>query len=232
MSTNHREFKDALYEQFARIGKAVANPHRLELLDLLAQSERRVEDLAREAHLPIANASQHLQALRRARLVESRRQGTAIFYRLADDRVFQLWQAIRDLGEARLAEIDRLADEFLADRGRFEAIDAPALLRRIEQDDVIVVDVRPVEEYRSGHIPGARSIPADELADRLAELPAARDVVAYCRGPFCVFADEAVALLRARGYRAMRLVDGLPDWRSAGLPVATTDANGENAHDR
>ena len=219
MNNEQRAFKDALYEQFARVGKAVANPHRLELLDVLAQGERRVEDLAREANLPIANASQHLQALRRARLVEARRQGTSIYYRLADERVFRLWQAIRDVGEARLAEIDQLAQTYLRDRHHLEAIDAATLRRRLQDEDVVVLDVRPAEEYRAGHIPGARSIPVAELAERLDELPPERQIVAYCRGPYCVFADEAVALLRARGYRAWRLVEGLPDWHAAGLPI-------------
>jgi rhodanese-related sulfurtransferase/DNA-binding transcriptional ArsR family regulator len=220
MSNDHRAWKDALYEQFARIGKAVANPHRLELLDLLAQGERRVEDLAREANLSIANASQHLQALRRARLVEARRQGTSIFYRLGDERVFRLWQAIRDLGQVRLAEVDALVRTYLEDRSQFEAVDVVKLQRLLDEDAVTVLDVRPAEEYRAGHIPGAHSIPIDELATRLQELPAAREVVAYCRGPYCVFADEAVALLRERGYSASRLSEGFPDWRAAGLPVA------------
>jgi rhodanese-related sulfurtransferase/DNA-binding transcriptional ArsR family regulator len=219
MNGHHRAFKDALYDQFARIGKAVSNPHRLELLDLLAQSERRVDDLAREADLPIANASQHLQALSRARLVERRRDGTSIYYRLADDQVFRLWQAIRDLGEAHLAEVDALARTYFTDRSHFEAVDAVTLQRRMHEDEVIVLDVRPVAEYQAGHIPGARSIPADELAARLDELPLDREIVAYCRGPYCVFSDNAVALLRAHGYLAARLGDGLPDWRAAGLPI-------------
>jgi rhodanese-related sulfurtransferase len=219
MNSSHRPFKDQLYDQFARVGKAVANPHRLELLDLLAQGERRVEDLAREAALPIAHASQHLQALRRAHLVEVRRVGTSIYYRLADDRVFRLWQVIRELGEARLSEIDRLTQTYLADRTTLEAIDAATLLERLRTDDVIVLDVRPDAEFRAGHLPGARSIPVAELAERLHELSPDRQIVAYCRGPYCVFADEAVALLRARGYRAARLAEGLPDWRAAGLPV-------------
>jgi rhodanese-related sulfurtransferase/DNA-binding transcriptional ArsR family regulator len=218
---NHREFKNRLYEQFALIGKAVANPHRLELLDLLAQGERHVEDLAREAALPIANASQHLQALRRAHLVEVRRDGPYAFYRLADDRVFRLWQALRDLGEARLAEVDRIVQTFLGDRGGLEPVDAPTLLRRLSDEDVVVLDVRPAEEYQAGHIPGAHSIPVAELERRLEELPPGCEVIAYCRGPYCVFSDEAVALLRAHGFRAQRLAVGLPDWRSAGLPVAT-----------
>ena len=221
MNTNHRPFKDALYDQFARIGKALANPHRLELLDLLAQGERRVEDLAREASLSIANASQHLQTLRRARLIEARRDGTSIYYRLADERVFRAWQAIRDLGETRLAEIDQLTHVYLTDRDQLEAVDAAALLRRLDDGETIVLDVRPTEEFRAGHIPGARSIPIAELENRLQELPPGREVIAYCRGPYCVFSDEAVALLQARGFDARRLEVGLPDWRAAGFPVAT-----------
>ena len=220
MSTDHRPFKDALYDQFARIGKALANPHRLELLDLLAQGERRVEDLAREAALSIANASQHLQALRRALLVETRRDGTSIYYRLADERVVRAWQAIRDVGDARLAEIDQLTHVYLKDRDQLEAIDATTLLYRLQGGETVILDVRPPEEYRAGHIPGARSIPIAELEDRLQELPPGRPIVAYCRGPYCVFSDEAVALLHARGFDARRLAVGLPDWRSAGLPVA------------
>jgi rhodanese-related sulfurtransferase len=227
MNNDHRAFKDALYDQFARIGKALANPHRLELLDLLAQGERRVEDLAREASLPIANASQHLQALRRAHLVEARRDGTSIYYRLGDERVFRLWQALRDLGQARLADVDALVRTYLEDRDQFEAVDVLTLQRLLQDEDITVLDVRPTPEFRAGHIPGAHSIPFDELAARLHELPEAREIVAYCRGPYCVFADEAVALLRARGYRASRLAEGFPDWRAAGLPVASAMIPGE-----
>jgi rhodanese-related sulfurtransferase/predicted transcriptional regulator len=218
---NHREFKNLLYDQFARVGKAIANPHRLELLDLLAQSERTVEELAREAGLSFANASQHLQALRRAQLVDVRREGPYAHYRLADERVFRLWQAIRDLGEERLAEIDRLVESFLGDRQSMEAIDSATLQKLLRDDEVVVLDVRPVEEFRAGHIPGARSIPIAELGRRIEELTAGRKVVAYCRGPYCVFSDEAVMLLRDRGFQATRLRDGLPDWRSAGFPVET-----------
>ncbi len=221
MNTNHRPFKDALYDQFARISKAVANAHRLELLDLLAQGERRVDELAREAHLSVANASQHLQALRQAHLVETRRSGTAIHYQLADERVFRLWQAIRELGAARLAEIEQLAGVYLNDRSDFEAINAATLRRRLRDDDVLLLDVRPAEEFSAGHIPGARSIPVGELESRLQELPLDREIVAYCRGPYCVFSDEAVALLRSHGYQALRFTEGLPDWRAAGLPVDT-----------
>ena len=220
MNNDSRAFKDALYDQFARIGKAVSNPHRLEMLDLLAQGERRVEDLAREAHLPIANASQHLQALLRAHLVERRRDGTSIYYRLADDRVFELWQAIRELGAARLAEVDALARTHF-DEGRREAIGLVELRERQRDEPIILLDVRPSHEYRAGHLPGAISMPVDELPDRLHELPKRRPIVAYCRGPYCVFADSAVRLLREHGYRATRMIDGVPDWQAAGFPVET-----------
>jgi rhodanese-related sulfurtransferase/DNA-binding transcriptional ArsR family regulator len=222
MDSSHRSFKDPLFDQFARIAKAVANPHRLELIDLLAQGERRVEELAQETSLSIANASQHLQTLKQAGLVDTRRAGTSIYYRLADEQVFRLWQAIRDVGEARLAEIDRLTRTFLTDRSQFEAVDATTLLQRLGDGDITVLDVRPEVEYRSGHIPGARSIPIAELEERLQEVPRDREIVAYCRGPYCVFSDEAVALLRANGFRALRLAQGLPDWRAAGLPIATS----------
>jgi rhodanese-related sulfurtransferase len=212
---DHRLFKDKLFEQFARVGKALANPHRLELLDLLAQGERTVEDLAREAGMSVANTSRHLQELRAARLVE----GLYGYYRLADERVFAAWRAIRDLGEARLAEIDRLVGTYLTDRDSLEAVCAEELLAKMREEGVVVLDVRPEEEYRSGHIPGARSVPVERLEAYLEEIPRDREVVAYCRGPYCVFSDEAVALLRSRGYRARRLQEGLPDCRAAGLPV-------------
>ena len=229
MKTVHREFKDSLYDQFARVAKAVANPHRLELIDLLAQGERRVDDLARESGLSIANASQHLQTLRQGGLVVSRRDGTAIFYRLADEQVVRLWQAIRAVGEARLAELDVLTRMYLHDRAELDAIDATTLRRRIEDGDVVVLDVRPVQEYRSAHIAGARSIPITELANRLQEVPCDLEVVAYCRGPYCLFSDEAVVLLRERGYQARRLDVGLPDWQLAGLPIETSNSARERS---
>ena len=216
---NKRQFKDELYEQFARIGKALSNPHRLELVELLAQGERTVEDLAVEANLPIANASQHLQVLRAAQLVDVRRDGLYAYYRLSDERVFRVWQALRDLGELQLAEIDRLVESFLQDRSPRQSINAAELVERIEAGDVLVLDVRPELEYHSGHIPEARSIPIDELEARLGELPREQEIIAYCRGPYCVFADEAVILLQKHGYRARRLVEGLPDWQARSLPV-------------
>ncbi len=214
-----RIFKDLLYEQFARIGKALSNGHRLELLEVLAQGEHSVETLAQETGMSVANASQHLQVLRAAQLVDVRRQGIYIYYRLADERVFALWQAMREVGEARIAEIDRIVQTYLHDRSLLQPISAAELLRRLTEGNVILLDVRPAEEYAAGHLPDALSIPVADLEARLSELPQDREIVAYCRGPYCVFADEAVALLRTNGYRARRLEQGLPDWRTLGLPV-------------
>jgi rhodanese-related sulfurtransferase/DNA-binding transcriptional ArsR family regulator len=213
-----RTFKDRLYGEFALLGRALANPHRLELLDLLAQGERSVEALAAEAALSLANASAHLQVLRRARLVEADRRGVQVIYRLAAPEVFELWRGLRDLGASRLAEVDRLTRDYFTDRDKLAAVDSAELRRRLGSG-VVVVDVRPEVEYRQGHIAGARSIPIAELERRLAELPRDREVVAYCRGPYCVYADEAVRLLDLHGYRARRLTDGLPEWRAAGHPT-------------
>jgi len=220
-----REFKDRLYGQFARIGQALASPHRLELLDLLAQGERSVEELAREASMSIANASQHLRTLHQAELVGNRRDGTRVLYHLASPDVWALWQALRTTAETQLAEIDRVTAAFLGSRHEMEAIGPDELLRRLAEDDVILLDVRPALEFRQGHIAGARSIPVDELEERISELPEDRPIVAYCRGPYCVYADEAVELLAARGRKAQRLTDGYPEWAAAGLPIET-GANG------
>jgi rhodanese-related sulfurtransferase len=213
------EFKARLFAEFSRIGKALASPHRLQLLEVLAQGERSVEELAAELGIPVANASQHLQVLRSARLASARRDGLYVRYRLASPRVFRLWQVVRDLGRERLAEVDQVAAQFLKHRDEMEAIGAKELCRRLREGDVVVLDVRPRTEYAAGHIAGARSVPIDELAKRLREIPAGREVVAYCRGPYCVFADEAVALLRKRGRRALRLAEGFPDWEALGFPV-------------
>jgi rhodanese-related sulfurtransferase len=218
-SDEKRAFKNQLYEQFARIGKALASPHRLELLEVLAQCERTVEALAEETGMSVANASQHLQVLRAAHLVEVRREGISMYYRLTDESVFRLWQALRSVGEAQLAEIDRVVQTFLRDRERLQPVGAHQLLKLLSDDQVILLDVRPANEYEAAHLPHARSIPVTELEARLAELPIDREIVVYCRGPYCVFADEAVALLQARGYQARRLAEGLPDWRALGLPI-------------
>jgi rhodanese-related sulfurtransferase len=218
-ATEHREFKDRLFEQFARVGKALASPRRLEIVDLLAQGERTVEEIARETAMSVASASQHLQALKAARMVEARREGLYIHYRLADEEVFRTWQAVRALAESRLAEVDRVVEAYLEDREALEAVDATELMERLSDGSVVLLDVRPGEEYRAGHIPGALSVPVDALEAALQTLPKDRELVAYCRGPYCVFSDEAVVFLRARGYRARRLRQGLPDWRAAGMPV-------------
>ncbi len=218
-----RQFKNQLFDQFARIGRALSNPHRLELLDLLAQGERSVEQLAAEADLSVANASQHLQVLRQAELIVARRDGVRVLYTLAGPEVFVLWQALRAAGESRLAEIQRVVATFLTDRAHMEVVGLEELRRRLANGEVTLLDVRPVLEYRQGHIAGAQSIPVDVLPERITELPPNRLVVAYCRGPYCVYADEAVALLRARGVPAARLAAGYPDWKAAGLPVSTAE---------
>jgi rhodanese-related sulfurtransferase/DNA-binding transcriptional ArsR family regulator len=218
-TTAKRHFKDGLFEQFARIGKALSSGRRLELLELLAQAERTVEDLAAETAQSVANTSQHLQVLRQAQLVETRREGKYIRYRLADENVLRLWLALRDLGETRLAEIGRLVQTFLNDRGSLQPVTCAELQKRIKDGSAVVLDVRPAEEYEAGHISGARSIPVMELRARMKEVPRNRLVVAYCRGPYCVFADQAVTLLRGAGYRAFRLERGFPDWQIQGMPV-------------
>jgi len=215
----HREFKDRLFGQFARVGKALASPKRLEIVDLLAQGERTVEEIARETARSVASASQHLQVLKAARMVEARREGLYIHYRLADEDVFRTWQAVRALAESRLAELDGVVEAYLQYREELEAVDAAELMERLSDGNVVVLDVRPEEEYRAGHIPGALSVPVDALEAALQTLPRDQEMVAYCRGPYCVFSDEAVAFLRSRGYRARRLRQGLPDWRAAGMPV-------------
>lgn len=216
-----RIFKDVLYEQFARIGKALSNGHRLELLEVLAQGEHSVETLALETGMSVANASQHLQVLRTAQLVEVRRDGIYQYYRLADTQVFTLWQVMRQVGESRIAEIERIVETYLRDRSLLQPLSAAELIQRLTDGNIILLDVRPSAEYAAGHLPDALSIPIAELKTRLVELPREREIVAYCRGPYCVFADEAVSLLRAHGYHAHRLEQGLPDWRALGLPVVS-----------
>jgi rhodanese-related sulfurtransferase len=219
VTTPHRRFKDAIYGQFARIGKAISAPKRLELLDLLCQGPRTVDALAQQAALSIANASQHLQVLRAARLVDAEKKGLYVEYRLADPEVCRFFVALRGLAEARLAEVDQVTRAYFDQRGAMEAVEADELLRRVKRGEVTVLDVRPAEEYRAGHIPGALSIPVVELKARLKELPKAREVVAYCRGPYCVMAVEAVELLRKKGFTARRMEDGVADWRARGWRV-------------
>ena len=217
----HRDFKNRLYGLFAQIGKALANPHRLEILELLAQGERTVESLATEMGLSLANTSQHLQALRHAALVERRKDGLFVFYRLADAGVFELSAAIRHIAEGRLAELDRLVHEHFASRAGAEPVELAELLRRMRSRDVVVLDTRPADEYAGGHIAGAISVPVHQLQRRLRGLPKRKSFVAYCRGPYCVYADRAVEILQSSGRRAQRLREGFPEWRAAGLPVDT-----------
>jgi len=202
----------------------LASAPRLALLDLLRQGPRTVEAIAREAGLTLANASQHLKVLRQARLVETEKRGVFVTYRVADQAVDDFYGALRGLGEARLAEIQQIAHAFVEKRGRLEAIDKLRLIERIRAGEVILVDVRPTEEYRAAHIAGAVSLPLEDLAERLGDLRIEQDVVAYCRGPYCVLAPEAVQLLRGRGYRAIALGDGVAEWRAQGLPVAVGGA--------
>jgi rhodanese-related sulfurtransferase/DNA-binding MarR family transcriptional regulator len=214
-----RARKTALYEQFARVGRALANPTRLELLDLLAQGERSVEDLAGAAGMKVSNTSAQLRMLAAAGLVTSRRDGVKIYYRLAGQEVTAFVGQAQHLAASRLADAEQAARGYLGDVAALESIAPGELLRRMREDQVLVLDVRPQPEYAAGHIPGAVSIPHDQLAARLAELPAGADIIAYCRGRYCVFAPDAVRLLRARGFSARPLDGGLPDWRLAGLPV-------------
>ena len=217
----HREFKDRLYGQFARIGKAISNPHRLEILELLAQSERTVDSLATETGLSLANTSQHLQALRQAALVDSRKDGLFVHYRLAGAEVFELSKVLRTVAEQRLAELERLVRDHFGERDDAEAVPMAELLKRARSRQAVILDTRPAGEYLAGHIAGAISVPVGELKQRLQRLSKGKEYVAYCRGPYCVYADRAVELLRANGRRARRMRDGFPEWRAAGLPVAT-----------
>ena len=223
MPSSQRLYKDSIYEQFARIGKAVSAPKRLELLDLLAQGPRTVEALAQQAAVSVANVSRHLQVLRTARLVKAEKKGLHVEYRLADEQVAGFFRALRGLAESRLAEIAQVTHAYLRERGALEAVCGEELLRRVKNGEVTVLDVRPTEEYRAGHIPGALSVPLAELKNRLNELPKNREIAAYCRGPYCVMAIEAVELLRRKGYRAYRMEQGVMEWRARSWRVAAGD---------
>jgi len=223
---SHREFKDRLYGQFARIGKALSSPHRLEILELLAQGERTVDSLATEVGLSLANTSQHLQVLRQAALVESRKDGLFVSYRLSDPAIFALCTAIRTVAERQLADLERLVRDHFGDRSETEAVEMHELLQRARSKRVVVLDTRPPNEYAAGHIDGAISVPVDDLQRRLRQLPKGKDYVAYCRGPYCVYADRAVEILRSNGRQARRLREGFPEWRAAGLPVEVSASSG------
>jgi rhodanese-related sulfurtransferase/DNA-binding HxlR family transcriptional regulator len=212
----------ALFDAFASVAQALGSGRRAEIVDLLAQGERSVDEIANEISQSVANTSQHLRVLARTGLVRSRREGTRVFYLLASERVGDLWGAVRDVAVRHVAEVNQLADEYLGERDGVEHVSATELQERLARGDVVVLDVRPEPEYRAGHIPGARSVPLAALAALAPELPRRRQIVAYCRGPYCVYADDAVRLLQARGLKAHRLDVGFPEWRRAGLPVETS----------
>lgn len=218
-----RQAKEALFDGFAEVAKALASGRRVEIVDVLAQGERSVEEIAGELGQSVANTSHHLRALARAGLAGTRRDGTRIYYSLASERVAELWSAMRDVATEQVAGLERLADAYLGDRDGVEVVDRDQLAARLRRGDLIVLDVRPGAEYRAGHIAGARSLPIADLRRHLRALPKGAEVVAYCRGPYCVYADEAVRELNRKGFRARRLIDGFPEWKRAGLPVAAGD---------
>jgi rhodanese-related sulfurtransferase len=217
--TKPREIKDRIFEQFARIGHAMASPKRLELLDLLCQAEKSVETLANQAAMSIANTSRHLQILRAARLVDGRKDRLHVHYRLADDDVCRFFGSLRTLAASRLAEIDLIVRDYFDDPKRLQPMDKKNLLRRAKAGEIIILDVRPRDEYAAGHVPYASSIPLNELRKSIAQLSKVKEIVAYCRGPYCVLAQEAVKVMRARGLKAVRLEDGVSEWQESGMPV-------------
>lgn len=221
-----RAAKHSLFDAFAEVAKALASGRRTEIVDVLAQGERSVEELAGEIDQSVANTSHHLRALTRAGLLTSRREGTRVFYALASERVGELWAALRDVAAEHVAGIDKLATAYLGDRDEIEAITRDELASRLQRRNVVVIDVRSPAEYAAGHIPGARSLPPDEVRRHLRAIPADREIVAYCRGPFCVYADDVVRSLRRRGVRARRLEDGFPEWKRAGHDIAVGEGGG------
>ena len=220
MAENHtRKAKDALFDAFASVAKALGNGRRAEIVDVLAQGERSVEEVAVEIDQSVANTSHHLRSLAAAGLLQSRRDGQRIIYRLTSDRVADLWAALRDVAATHVADVDVLAGAYLGARDAVEEVTAEELAARLDRGRAVVVDVRPRLEYAAGHIAGARSIPIDDLETAVDALPRSREIIAYCRGPYCVYADDAVRLLRQRGYKARRLDTGYPEWQRAGLPT-------------
>lgn len=217
-----RVAKDALFDAFASVAKAIGNGHRAEIIDLLAQGERSVDEVASDIAQSVANTSHHLRLLADVGLCESRREGTRIYYRLASPRVAELWSALRDVAVTHVTEVEVLADKYLGDRTAIEMVTSTELADRLSRGRVVVLDVRPRVEFDAGHIQGARSLPIDDLEVRVAELPRSREIVAYCRGPYCVYADDAVRVLTEKGFRARRLDTGYPEWTRAGFPTATS----------
>jgi rhodanese-related sulfurtransferase len=224
---NGREFKDTAFDQLARVASAFGSPKRIELIDILAQGERNVETLAAETGLTVANTSRHLQVLKGAGLVASRKVGLQVVYRISGPEVIEGYQVMRRIAEARIAELGRVVTEYFSEFDGIEPIGREELLGRVRAGDITVIDVRPIAEYKSGHIAGALSIPLADLEKHISEIPPDLEIVAYCRGPYCVLAAEAVRLLRQRGRRAIRLAEGYPEWLSAGLPVESTVREGK-----
>jgi rhodanese-related sulfurtransferase len=216
---NKREFKDKVYDELARITKALGNPHRLEIIELLAQGDYSVEQISLQTDLSVANASQHLQVLKTAQLVDVSRNGNFIYYRLANANVFKAWKALRELGVERIAAIEKLVKDFRQSKPEFDSITIDELVKKLRAGKVTILDVRPETEFNAGHISNAVSIPIAQLPKRMKELPKRNEIIAYCRGPFCAYADEAVAMLNKAGYKAKRLEEGFPDWAVMGLPV-------------
>lgn len=216
---NVRDFKNSIYSELASIAKAMANPHRLEIIELLAQGPSPVEYIADNTGISIANASQHLQTLKSARLVRAEKKGKYNFYSLSNPGVFELWQSMRDLGFAQNAQIEKMLQDFRKSRHNMESVSSDELLERIEQGEALVLDVRPSDEYEAGHIASALSIPQKELIEKLKSLPKNKEIIAYCRGPLCAMADDAIKLLQENGYRAYRFEAGYPEWKNKGLPV-------------
>lgn len=221
-----REAKDSLFDAFAEVAKALGSGRRTEIVDVLAQGERSVDEIAGEIDQSAANTSHHLHSLTRAGLLTSRREGTRVFYALASERVGELWVALRDVAAEHVAGIQRLATAYLGDRSDVEAITREELATRVRRRNVVVVDVRPTAEYTAGHIPGSRSLPPDEVRRRLGTISKDSEIVAYCRGPFCVYADDVVRTLQRRGIRARRLEDGFPEWKRAGHDIAVGSEGG------
>ncbi|HVL91576.1 MAG TPA: metalloregulator ArsR/SmtB family transcription factor [Actinomycetota bacterium] len=219
-----RAAKEALFDAFAAVAKALASGRRAEIVDVLAQGPRSVDELSRQIGQSVANTSHHLQALAAGGLVRTTREGTRVIYRLAGPAVVALWRALRDVAAAHVGELERLAQAYLGGRDGIEPVPLDELSRRLGSGGVVVLDVRPAAEFAAGHIEGARSIPIEELSRRLKELPKSKRIIAYCRGPYCVFADDAVRLLRSKGFSATRMADGFPEWRDAGLPVTSGTA--------
>ncbi len=216
-----REFKDKVYSVLSVMVKAMANPHRLEIIELLSQRERSVEEIARETNLSIANASQHLQVLKQANLVQIKRQGNYIHYRLANDNLFKAWINLREIGMENLAEVDKIIKDFRTQKSSLEVISFEELITRMKSGRTILLDVRPELEYEAGHIPDAINLPIEQLMKRTGELSKSKQYFVYCRGPFCVMADEAVQILTKKGFKVKRLKEGFPDWKAKGLPVST-----------